>query len=134
MAIVEVCEVDVRARLEQEDDRKAARLLERSDCPVLVRPQRVDVGVRAAPAVDTAAAVARALRFDRRLQLADADVPVERPRFPLLQGWHVEMRPCALPELFRCLGHPCDPTRDAVAPTVLRPEARRGLPDLRAGK
>ena len=70
--VVEIGEVDVLASLEQDDDGKTARLVERANRPVLVRPEALVVCVLATPAVDTAGAVPRPLGLDGRRQLAHA--------------------------------------------------------------
>jgi hypothetical protein len=95
----------VRARLEEDDDRQAARLVERAQPPAFVRP---DVGIvrqRAGSAVDASLAVARPLSLHRRLQRLRLDGPVERPRLPLGDRRRLQLVVRSFPELLRRLGH-----------------------------
>ena len=77
--VVEIGEIDVFARLEQDDDGETARFVERANCPVLIRPEIIVVSARATPAVDTAGAISRPLGIDGRRELAHAELSVEGP-------------------------------------------------------
>ena len=77
--VVEIGEVDVLARLEQHDGGEPARLVEGPDRPVFVRPEQPLLAVRAPPAIDAADAVPRPLGLDRRRELTDSELAVERP-------------------------------------------------------
>ena len=95
----------VLARLEQDDERQSGRPVEGPEAPVLVRPEVLVVGGRAAAAVDPALTVARALHGFRGQQRARSQRAFERERLPLLDGRHLQRVLGARVELLGCLRH-----------------------------
>ena len=68
LLVVELAEIDVASRKEQDDARQAVRRGRRRDEPSLVTPDGMLVAALTAPAIRRVLADARSLGLDRRLQ------------------------------------------------------------------
>jgi hypothetical protein len=108
----ETVEVAVLSRVEEHDDRQAARSRQRRDEPVLVAPDRVTVPGGAASAVHAALALARRV-VRRRPERPGADLALERKGLPVVERRErkaavlVGRGQGAVVELLGGLGHRC---------------------------
>ena len=125
--VVEIGEVDVLARLEQNDDGEAARLVEWPNRPVLVRPQRRFVVIRAAPAVDTGGAISRPLGIDRRRQLANTKLSSRTATSPTRRWAERRARRACGPRTLPGSRARCDPTRPSMERWVTYSSQRSSL-------
>ncbi len=98
-----IVEVVVVPWLEEEDDREAGRLRERSQSPVLVRPEVGVVAAAAPRALRAGLAVPRRLLGDGRLERPDPQLAVERERLPFGDGRQPQRSGCAGVQLLRRL-------------------------------
>src|SRR5205085_6421449 len=96
---------EVPARLEEDDNGQAARLVERPQPPALVRPDVRVVRCCAGMAVDASGAVARLLSLDGRRERSGLRGPLERPCVPLAHRRRLQTVVGSLPELLRRLRH-----------------------------
>ena len=95
----------VLARLEEDDERQAGRLVESPEPPVIVGPEVTLVGGGTTAAVDPTLAEARPLHLLRRPEHTRPHLAVEGERLPLLDRRHAQRAGHPGVELFRRLGH-----------------------------